>query len=73
MCPRCEGSFVWTSSSLRSLSDVSVQHRPLLDAIEAGDQDKAARSLAEHSEEAGELIAQVVAANERSATPVVDR
>ena len=58
---------------LRSLSDVSVQHRPLLEAIEAGDQDKAARSLAEHSEEAGELIAQVVAANERSATPVVDR
>ena len=58
---------------LRSLSDVSVQHRPLLEAIEAGDQDKAARSLAEHSEEAGELIAQVVATNERSATPVVDR
>lgn len=58
---------------LRSLSDVSVQHRPLLEAIEAGDQDKAARSLAEHSEEAGELIAQVVSANERSATPVVDR
>ena len=58
---------------LRSLSDVSVQHRPLLEAIEAGDQDKAARSLAEHSEEAGELIAQVVAANERSATTVVDR
>ena len=58
---------------LRSLSDVSVQHRPLLEAIEAGDQDKAARSLAEHYEEAGELIAQVVAANERSATPVVYR
>ncbi len=58
---------------LRSLSDVSVQHRPLLEAIEAGDQDKAARSLAEHSEEAGELIAQVVAANERSASTVVDR
>ncbi len=58
---------------LRSLSDVSVQHRPLVEAIEAGDQDKAARLLAEHSEEAGELIAEVVAANERAAPQVVDR
>ena len=54
---------------LRSLSDVSLQHRPLLEAIEAGDEDKAARSLAEHSEEAGELIAEVVAANERPGRP----
>lgn len=58
---------------LRSLSDVSLQHRPFLEAIEAGDEDKASRLLAEHSEEAGELIAHVVAANDRPAPPVVDR
>ena len=58
---------------VRSLGDVSLQHRPLLEAIEAGDEDKAARLLAGHSEEAGELIAEVVAANERPVAPVVDR
>ncbi|MEP6759593.1 MAG: GntR family transcriptional regulator [Actinomycetota bacterium] len=58
---------------LRSLSEVSLQHRPFVEAIEAGDEDEAARLLAEHSEEAGELIARVVAANERSPKPVVDR
>ena len=42
-CPRCARSCASTSSCLRSLSDVSVQHRPFLEAIEAGDEDKAAR------------------------------
>jgi len=51
---------------LRSLGEVSLQHRPLVEAIEAGDEDRAARLLSEHSEQAGELIAGVVAANERS-------
>jgi GntR family transcriptional regulator of gluconate operon len=58
---------------LRSLSQVSLQHRPFVEAIEAGDEDAAARLLAEHSEEAGELIATVVAANDRSSEAVVDR
>ena len=47
-------------------SEVSLQHRPLVEAIGAGDEDAAARLLSEHSEEAGELIAGVVAANDRS-------
>lgn len=51
---------------LRSLSEVSLQHRPFVEAIEAGDEDAAARLLAEHSEQAGELIAGIVAANERT-------
>ena len=51
---------------LRSLSEVSLQHRPFVEAIGAGDEDAAARLLSEHSEQAGELIAGVVAANDRS-------
>jgi DNA-binding GntR family transcriptional regulator len=46
---------------LRSLGEVSLQHRPFVDAIAAGDEDAAARLLAEHSEQAGELIAGFVA------------
>ena len=52
---------------LRSLDEVSLQHRPFVEAIQAGDEDTAARLLAEHSEQAGELIAGIVAANERTA------
>jgi DNA-binding GntR family transcriptional regulator len=46
---------------LRSLAEVSLQHRPFVDAIASGDEDAAARLLADHSEEAGELIAGIVA------------
>jgi len=49
---------------LGSLDEVSRQHRPLVDAIAAGDEDKAARLFAEHAEEAGELIAGVVASGD---------
>src|SRR6187431_1233413 len=49
---------------LRSLDEVSNQHRPFVEAIEAGEEEAAARLLAEHAEHAGELIAGVVAANE---------
>jgi len=45
---------------LGSLDEVSRQHRPLVDAIASGDEDKAARLFAEHAEEAGDLIAGVV-------------
>jgi DNA-binding GntR family transcriptional regulator len=51
---------------LRSLDEVSAQHRPIVEAIADGDVDRAARMLEEHSEHAGELIAGVVSANERS-------
>jgi GntR family transcriptional regulator of gluconate operon len=49
---------------LRSLDEISLQHRPFVEAIEQGDEDRAAQLLGEHAEEAGELIAGLVAANE---------
>jgi GntR family transcriptional regulator of gluconate operon len=52
---------------LRSLDEVSTQHRPFVEAIEAGEEETAARLLADHAEHAGELIAGVVAANEAAA------
>jgi DNA-binding GntR family transcriptional regulator len=52
---------------LRSLDEVSNQHRPFVEAIEAGEEETAARLLAEHAEHAGDLIAGVVAANEAAA------
>jgi DNA-binding GntR family transcriptional regulator len=51
-------------SVLRSLDEVSSQHRPLVEAIEGGDEDLAARLFAAHAEEAGDLISGVVAAND---------
>ena len=49
---------------LRSLDEISRQHRPFVEAIEAGDEETAARLLNEHAEHAGELIAGVIAAND---------
>ena len=49
---------------LRSLDEISRQHRPLVEAIEAGDEETAARLLNEHAEHAGGLIAGVMAAND---------
>jgi GntR family transcriptional regulator of gluconate operon len=49
---------------LRSLDEISRQHRPLVEAIEAGDEESAARLLNEHAEHAGGLIAGVMAAND---------
>ena len=49
---------------IRSLDEISLQHRPLVDAIEAGDEELAARLLNQHAEHAGELIAGVLASND---------
>ncbi|MEZ0233621.1 MAG: GntR family transcriptional regulator [Actinomycetota bacterium] len=49
---------------LRSLDEISRQHRPLVEAIEAGDEETAARLLNEHAEHAGGLIAGVMTAND---------
>ena len=46
---------------LRSLSEIAVQHRPLVDAIASGDEEQAARAFAQHCERAGDLIADFVA------------
>ena len=50
---------------LRSLDEISHQHRPFVEAIAAGDEELAGRLLAEHAEHAGELIAGVVARTKR--------
>jgi GntR family transcriptional regulator of gluconate operon len=49
---------------LRSLDEISHQHRPFVDAIASGDEELAARLLADHAEHAGELIAGVVMAKD---------
>jgi DNA-binding GntR family transcriptional regulator len=43
-----------------SLDAIALQHRPLLEAIESGDAEEAARHAEEHSDHAGELIAAYV-------------
>ena len=40
-----------------SLEEIATQHRPLVQAIEAGDAEAAARHAEEHSDHAGDLIA----------------
>jgi GntR family transcriptional regulator, gluconate operon transcriptional repressor len=41
----------------RSMDELALQHRPLVEAIASGDEDRAAAVLRRHSEQAGELIA----------------
>lgn len=45
---------------LRSLDEISKQHRPIVEAIDAGDEEAASRLLSEHAEHAGELIANLL-------------
>ena len=66
-CPTLRALLRLDERVLRSLDEVSNQHRPFVEAIEAGEEETAARLLAEHAEHAGELIAGVVAANEAAA------
>jgi GntR family transcriptional regulator, gluconate operon transcriptional repressor len=62
--PTLRGLLRLDEQVLRSLDEISLQHRPFVDAIEAGDEDLAARLLSEHAEHAGELIAEVLSSNE---------
>ncbi len=62
--PTLRGLLRLDEQVLRSLDEISHQHRPFVDAIEAGDEEKAARLLNEHAEQAGELIAGLLAAND---------
>jgi DNA-binding GntR family transcriptional regulator len=48
---------------IRSLADIAEQHRPLVEAIEAGDEQLAGRMFADHAEQAGGLIADFLAAS----------
>lgn len=62
--PTLRGLLRLDEQVLRSLDEISLQHRPLVEAIEAGDEERAARLLSEHAEHAGELIAGVLASND---------
>jgi DNA-binding GntR family transcriptional regulator len=50
----------------RSLDDIALEHRPLLEAIQAGDAGRAATLAEEHCDHAGDLIAGYV---ERTSEP----
>jgi GntR family transcriptional regulator, gluconate operon transcriptional repressor len=58
--PTLRGLLRLDELAVRSLDEVSEQHRPLVEAIEAGDEEAAARAFEAHAEEAGELIADVL-------------
>jgi len=62
--PTLRGLLRLDEQVLRSLDEISRQHRPLVEAIEAGDEETAARLLNEHAEHAGGLIAGVLASND---------
>lgn len=62
--PTLRGLLRLDEQVLRSLDEISLQHRPFVDAIEAGDEELVARLLNEHAEHAGELIAGVLASND---------
>jgi GntR family transcriptional regulator, gluconate operon transcriptional repressor len=44
----------------RSLDDIAVEHRPILDAIQRGNPDEAAAAAEQHCDHAGDLIADYV-------------
>lgn len=58
--PTLRGLLRLDEKVLGSLDEISSQHRPFVQAIEAGDEERAARLLSEHAEHAGELIAGVL-------------
>jgi DNA-binding GntR family transcriptional regulator len=62
--PTLRGLLRLDEQVLGSLEEISDQHRRLVEAIETGDEERAARLLSEHAEQAGDLIAGLVAANE---------
>jgi GntR family transcriptional regulator, gluconate operon transcriptional repressor len=44
-----------------SLDEIGLQHRPLVEAIESGDEARAASAFEQHCEQAGDLIADYIA------------
>ena len=62
--PTLRGLLRLDEQVLRSLDEISSQHRPFVDAIDAGDEELVARLLNEHAEHAGELIARLLASND---------
>jgi GntR family transcriptional regulator, gluconate operon transcriptional repressor len=62
--PTLRGLLRLDEQVLGSLDEITMQHRRLVESIEAGDEERAAGLLSEHAEQAGVLIAGVVASNE---------
>jgi DNA-binding GntR family transcriptional regulator len=62
--PTLRGLLRLDEQVLRSLDEISLQHRPIVDAIEDGDEEGAARLLNDHAEHAGDMIAGLVASND---------
>jgi len=62
--PTLRGLLRLDEQVLHSLDEISLQHRPFVEAIESGDEETAARLLSEHAEQAGELIAGVLGQND---------
>ena len=62
--PTLRGLLRLDEQVLRSLDEISKQHRPLVEAIGAGDEERSAQLLSEHAEHAGDLIAGVLASND---------
>jgi GntR family transcriptional regulator, gluconate operon transcriptional repressor len=59
--PTLRGLLRLDEQVLHSLEEISHQHRPFVEAIESGDEERAARLLSLHAEEAGDLIAGLLA------------
>lgn len=59
--PTLRGLLRLDEQVLHSLEEISHQHRPFVEAIESGDEERAARLLSLHAEGAGELIAGLLA------------
>jgi DNA-binding GntR family transcriptional regulator len=58
--PALRGLLRMDERIMPSINDVAAQHRPVVDAIRAGDEDEAVRLVTEHSEQAGELLAELL-------------
>ncbi len=58
--PALRGLLRMDERTVHSITDIADQHRPVVAAIRAGDEDEAVRLVTEHSEEAGELLAELL-------------
>lgn len=58
--PALRGLLRMDERILPSIADVADQHRPVVDAIRAGDEAEAVRLVTEHSELAGESLAELL-------------
>jgi DNA-binding GntR family transcriptional regulator len=58
--PALRGLLRMDERIMPSITDVAGQHRPVVAAIRAGEEDEAVRLVTEHAEQAGELLAELL-------------